>query len=371
MQKTTLPQGIRKLKAWAEKDTLRFDLPIQRASGQWNVLQKSLLVHSILADFPVPPLYLIKYKLEDSDTTYQALDGKQRCTSLFEFISGDYQLHASTPPVIVEGTEYDLANMQFDDLSEECKDTILGFRFTIYVLEDATDEEIEEAFARLNASTPLTLIQKARTEMGTELAQWTKEMTQFPFFTQAVSFTLAQARRESELEVLLQSMLLMDAKEEGYNYKAISMREVMKYCHDIRGNYTDQKKGAIQCIIEYLSDAFPEKHRFLKKSNVPMVFIMADLAMGQGIEPAKFKEFLDDFAEDVSLEYEENMGSGNIKRVKTEGRLLAIYDRLKEYFKIEDDAIGFPVYVKEVVQTEEQPEAVQRVVTDSAEVRNL
>ena len=49
MQKSTLPQGVRKLKAWAEKGALAFDLPIQRASGQWSLLQKSLLIHSMLA----------------------------------------------------------------------------------------------------------------------------------------------------------------------------------------------------------------------------------------------------------------------------------------------------------------------------------
>lgn len=220
MNKATLPQGVRQLAKWYEKGTLKFDLPIQRASGQWSLLQKSLLVHSILADYPIPALYLVKYK--DNETTYQALDGKQRCTSIFDFIHGEFALHASTPNVTVEGTEYELANKLFEELSEDLKDLINGFRFTIYALENATDEEIEEAFARLNASVPLTLIQKARTEMGTNLARWTREMTQLPFFQHAIPLTLAQARRESELEILLQSMLLMDAKDEGYEYKAIS-----------------------------------------------------------------------------------------------------------------------------------------------------
>lgn len=151
MNKSTLPQGIRTLKKWHEKGTLRFDLPIQRASNQWSLLQKSLLIHSILSDYPIPPLYFIKYIEEDGSTSYQALDGKQRCTSIFDFIRGDYQLHASSPSVTVDGVTSDLANMYFSDLSDDCKDLILGYRFTIYIIEDSTDEEVEEAFARLNA----------------------------------------------------------------------------------------------------------------------------------------------------------------------------------------------------------------------------
>ncbi|MEY8413937.1 DUF262 domain-containing protein [Lachnospiraceae bacterium 62-26] len=341
MNKATLPQGIRQLAKWYEKGTLKFDLPIQRASGQWSLLQKSLLVHSILADYPIPALYLVKYK--DNETTYQALDGKQRCTSIFEFIHGEYALHASTPNVTIEGTEYELANKLFEELSEDLKDLINGFRFTIYALENATDEEIEEAFARLNASVPLTLIQKARTEMGTDLARWTREMTQLPFFQHAIPLTLAQARRESELEILLQSMLLMDAKDEGYEYKAISMREVMKYCRDIRGVYTDERKKIILCIVEYLSDAFAEKHKFLKKTNVPMVFIMADLAMQNDIAPSDFKTFIDNFGGSICVDYDVNMGSGNIKRAKTEGRLLAMFHEFVRYFKIPEDSGCSPV----------------------------
>mgnify|MGYP000796076836 FL=1 len=138
MQKSSLPEGIRTLQKWYATKTLRFDLPIQRAEGQWNVLQKSLLVHSILADFPIPPLYLIKYKEEDNSVMYQALDGKQRCTSLFEFIAGHYKLHSSTPEVIIDGKTIELADKEYKDLSDDVKDLILGYRFNIDLLEDVT-----------------------------------------------------------------------------------------------------------------------------------------------------------------------------------------------------------------------------------------
>lgn len=354
MNKTTLPQGVRSLLKWYGKGTLGFDLPIQRASGQWGLLQKSLLVHSMLADYPIPPLYLIKGKAEDGSAVYQALDGKQRCTSIFEFVNGEYALHASTPPVTVDNFIFDLANLKFEELSDDCKDLILGYRFTVYALEDATDGEVEEAFARLNASTPLTLIQKARTEMGTGLAQWTKEMARMPFFQHAVPLTLAQARRESELEILLQSMLLMDAKDEGYRYKAISMREVMKYCRDIRGNYTEERKRTVQGIIGYLSEAFTEKQKFLKKTNVPMVFVMADLAMRENITPSGFKAFIDHFGGSVCYAYEENTGSGNIKRAKTEGRLLAMFQKFKAYFNLPEETGYSPVGTEDAGEEEEK-----------------
>lgn len=66
-------------------------------------------------------------------------------------------------------------------------------------------------------------------------------MIKVPFFKQAVSMTGSQACRASEMEILLQSMLLMETKMPGYNYKAISIREVMKFCKEIWDKYTKQK----------------------------------------------------------------------------------------------------------------------------------
>lgn len=330
MNKIIFPQEICQLAKWYEKGILRFD-QYNQGPRKWNLLQKSLLVHSILADYPIPALCLVK---KNGGTAYQTLDGKQRCTAIFEYIKGEYGLHASTPSVFIGGNEIELANQTFDAMSEECKKLIMGFRFVIYVIEDAIDEEMEEMSARLNVNVPLPLIQKARTEMGTELEKWTREITQLSFFQHAIPFSLAQARHESEMEVLLKSMLLMDAKDRGYEYKELSMREVIKYCRNIRGNYVKERRKEIQCIVEYMSDVFKERHKFLKKVNIPIVFIMADIAMQNDIAPSDFKSFIDSFAGSVCAAYDKNTGSGNINKVETEGRLIAMFQEFIKYFRM-------------------------------------
>lgn len=325
MQKSTLPMGVRALKKYFVRGSLLFDNPIQRADSMWSLLQRSLLIHSMLAGYPIPPLYLLKKK-EGTEIMYDALDGKQRLTSIFGFIEGDYALHGGTPEVELDGTVYDLANMTFEELSEECKDTILGYRFSIFCLEDATDEEVEEIFKRLNNATPLSPIQKCRSVLGVELSAWAKEVCKRDFFQHAISFTVAQLRREADLEVLLQTMLLLDARHEGYDYKAISSREVTKYCEHIRGNYNEDKRAMMEEIVDYLGEAFPDKHKFLKKSNVPMIMVLSKIGLEHDIAPSEFKEFLDEFCEARCPAYTINMGTGNTKRAKTEGRLTALQD---------------------------------------------
>ena len=173
--------------------------------------------------------------------------------------------------------------------------------------------------------------------MYTELASWTKEICKMDFFQHSIGLTVAQLRREANLEVLLQSMLLLDARHEGYDeWKSISTAEVTKYCKHIRGKYNDDKKLMIMEIIEYLSNAFKEKHKFLKKSNIPMIIVLGKLALENNIEPEKFKSFVDSFSNTVCVDYEANTGSGNVKRQKTEGRLLAIANAFADYFNLEN-----------------------------------
>lgn len=340
MQKSNLPQGVRTLKSSYEKGTLVFDNPIQRAGSQWSVLQKSLLIHSMLSGYPIPPVYFLKSKDAQGNTIYDVLDAKQRLTSVFEFVDGEYTLHASTPEVTVDGVVYDLANMCFEDLSDECRDEILGYRFSIYCLEDCTDEEVEEIFARLNNSTPLSPIQKCRSVLGMELSGWLRGICQSDFLTHSVCLTVSQARREADLEVLLQSMLLLDARHEGYEYKSISTAEVTKYCSCIRDNYNDDKKAMFETVMGYLDNAFAgEKHKFLRKSNIPMVVMLGKVAIEQDIKPEDFKVFIDKFNSWENTKYQENMGAGNVKRQKVQGRLLAIAEDFEEHFGLSNTNI--------------------------------
>ena len=71
-------------------------------------------------------------------------------------------------------------------------------------------------------------------------------------------------------------------------------------------------------------------------SNIPMVVVLSKLALENDIEAEKFKVFIDSFSNSVCVDYEENTGSGNVKRVKTEGRLSAIAKAFADYFDLED-----------------------------------
>ncbi len=349
MIKTTLNWTVKNLKSMRDgKNTLQMDHPIQRQSGQWDDdrLKKSLLVHSVLTSyFPVPPIYCLKEAVNGKEFSYSILDGKQRLTTLFDYIDGKYPLDAETPPAVIDGTSYELGSKYFSDLDEECQQEILRFKFTIYGFEDADDDLIEEIFFRLNNSSPLSKPQKAMPLCGVQNAKFIKSILADKFFSEICQFSAMQRRKSDDMCTLLQGMMLLDNRYCGYEFSSISADEIMRYAAAIKNNYSEKQKEKLYDVIDYLEKVFPEKDKMLKKINIPIVMLAADTAMGDGYNSAKniyrvgpmyFRQWFSCFFEECYGEYKEYCSSGSIKKEKTLKRIEIMGDSLKGYFEMED-----------------------------------
>ncbi len=349
---TTLKWTAKNLKSMNDdKHTLDFSNPIQRQSGQWDgdKLKKSLLIHSILTGYiPVPPIYCLKEPINEKDYSYSILDGKQRLTTVFDYIDGRYPLDKETPPVVIDGTSYELAGKYFTDLDMECQQDILRFRFTVYGFEDADDEQTEEIFFRLNNSTPLSKPQKAMPLCGVKNAAFIKSILSDKFFSEICKFSALQRRKSDDLCTLLQAMMLIDSRYSGYEYASISADETMQYAASIKNNYSEEQKERLFDIIDYLEKAFPEKENMLKKINIPIVFLAADTAMGDNYDTAKgiyrvgpmyFRHWFSYFFAECYGEYKEYCSSGSIKKEKTLKRIEIMEGSLRQYFELEETPV--------------------------------
>lgn len=350
MVKTSINWTIKKLKSMRdEKDTLQMDHVIQRQSGQWDGdrLKKSLLIHSILADYPVPPVYCLKETASEKGCSYSILDGKQRLTTAFDYVDGKYPLDAETPSVTIDDVTYELGSKYFTDLDPECQQEILGFKFMIYGFEDADDDLIEEIFFRLNNSTPLSKPQKAMPLCGVENAKFIKSLLSDRFFSEVCKFSALQRRKSDDMCTLLQSMMLLDNRYEGYEYTSISADEIMRYAAHIKNNYSERQKERLYDIIDYLEKVFPEQDKMLKKINVPIVMLAADTAMGIDYDPSKniyrvgpmyFRQWFGYFFGECYEDYKQYCSSGSIKKEKTMKRIEVMEASLVEYFELEGTA---------------------------------
>jgi len=344
MIRTTLNWTVKNLKAmYDEKATLSFNHPIQRQSAQWTNEQQSLLIHSMLDNFPVPAVYIHKVKSVEVDARgrhdyeYSVLDGKQRITTIFGFINGEFGLSDDTPEVTIDDTEYEIAGKFFDDLDEEVQQEILRFKFNIQAFEDVTDETIEEIFFRLNNSTPLTKPQKAKPLMGVNNSIFINEILESRFFTDKCNFTKRQLIQSADLCTLLQGMMLLDSKYRGYEFPNISDDEVMAYSKWINSNYPDECRYRLKKIIAFLDNLFYMKEKNLRKVSIPILFLMADKALKLSINGTSFRRWFYNFFDTHKDEYNKFCSSGSVKKEKTIGRIEVMEKCFNDYFRAEKE----------------------------------
>jgi len=353
MIKTTVNMSVKNLKKMYDStDNLSMDAEMQRGSGQWvgrgYEMKRSLLVNSLLNSYPIPPLYFQKATTGTNEILFSVLDGKQRLSTLFDFIDGKYPLHPETPPAKIDDGTYELADKYFSDLDIECQEEILRYKFLIYCFECAEEDDedlISEIFFRLNSGVALSGGQKSISLVDLKTAKFVKSILNDKFFSQICTFSALQRRRGDDLCALMQGMLLLDHKYGLYELQTISENDVMKYASHIKKNYSEEQKNRLYDIIDYLEKVFPEKDKMLKKINIPIVMLAADTAMGDDYDPVRniyqvgpmyFRHWFICFFEECYEEYKQYCSSGSIKKEKTLKRIEIMETSLIEYFELED-----------------------------------
>lgn len=332
MKRSAIVFTTKQIIKMVDNGTYSLNSDIQRRSGVWVMgsLKASLLIHSILAGFVIPPMYIVREdtgeKNEKGKSIYKSsvIDGKQRITLIKTFVNNEWSLDVGTPNIILEDKEIEIAGRTFSELDEEVQDEILSFNFNIYNLDDCTDEEIEECFFRLNNGVVLTKGEQSKAKIGLNAARFINSILGSKLFTEIAHFTPAQLRRSADQLTLMQTMLLIDVLDEEYeDFTGISESAILDYSQEVHGTYDDEKQNRIRNIVEYLEEAIKEKNKFLKKINLPMVMIVADKAIQENIDSESFGEWFTEFVDlyDPTCEYAQYCGSGSVKRDNTLKRI--------------------------------------------------
>ncbi len=197
-----------------KKGTICFDNAIQRGYV-WDNKRKSLLVHSMLAGYPVPAFYAAK-----KENGYDMLDGKQRSTAIAEFFSGKLVLN-NIPPVDYTGGDevkaIDINGMTYSDLPEELKDEFDSYSLTIYYFDGITDDEVTEMFFRLNNGKPLSAIELTRVKAKS--LEKIREIGKHPIFSEAL--TEKAIGKYTNEDIIIKSYAVLHEKNPSLETKVI------------------------------------------------------------------------------------------------------------------------------------------------------
>lgn len=131
-----------------------FDDPIQRGEEQWDSIQKTKLIDSLLRGIPVDPARVIKSEYNENGeiTKYKhggvVIDGKQRLENIIKFLNDEYPLDVKY--LLAEENEAAGAFKGSDDKEYKLKDLVYDINYDRELERARLKQEEENEKARIN-----------------------------------------------------------------------------------------------------------------------------------------------------------------------------------------------------------------------------
>ncbi len=350
MQNIEREYTVKTLNEGIENGNIVFNHPMQRKPGQWDIGQQSLLIHSILANFAVPQTYALQMFEGDYDS-FSVLDGKQRLTTIYDYMKDGFKLSEDTPPVNIQKRiavtdedgqrkqkilveEYEIAGKFFSEIDAKLQDKLKDKVLSVIVLTDCTDEEIEDQFYRLNNGTALTKDQKTRVLLGDELSAFIDKVEVSEFFSEKGHksyFTSLQRKRGEVQTCILQTLMLVM----GYPFKNFNNDTTMEFAEWFRTNHKDSDLEYCEELFSKLNTAVRKSekpNKLMKKTSIPIFAYHVQTIDELGISLEKYGEWIQGLMDSYTpdCEYASHCGQGATSKVKVVARLDYIDKELRK-----------------------------------------
>ena len=164
LEKASISWNLKQLAGMVNTGKANMEHIVQRGLT-WDRNRKSNLIHSLIMGYPVPPVFA-KRNGNGRNNIYFIMDGKQRLTTIKEYLFDEFTLSGIDPVVYVddmtnETLECDISGKKFSELPEVLQNHLYTVAISVTYFDNLTKEEEREMFKRLNAGKPLSA--KSRT----------------------------------------------------------------------------------------------------------------------------------------------------------------------------------------------------------------
>ena len=326
--------NINQLSKMYNNGKISLDAIIQR-SFKWEVSRQSLLIHSTMTGYPIPPLYT-----EKRDGVYFVYDGKQRINAMHLYINDEYALIDVPTVALEDGTEYDPNGKKFSELPEELRDAIKNYSLTVYYFDGITEEEVRSMFKRLNNGKPLTAKERAIancTDIETLL-----EISKHEFFNVTCTEKAIADRKPVALLAKAYMMLNMDIDEVSFGAKDVNdVMESMSVTEDEKAEITeilDYAKAIYDVCIEVKKTI---ARRFVTETHFISLIPFLKRGLVERKTPEKMAKFVCSLFEDkviISDEYAALCQSGSNKNSAIMARNDIINGEYNFFFDADSEA---------------------------------
>ena len=146
------------------------DPPYQRRSV-WNQRFRSFFIETVLLDYPSPPIFLHEDIRSDGSARYAVIDGKQRLTSVFDFVQDLF-------PIADDSVLENFRGSVFSQLGEDTKTGFWRYQFPVEFVPSVDEALLTSIFDRINRNVARLTAQELRhAKYSGEFASSAEDMT--------------------------------------------------------------------------------------------------------------------------------------------------------------------------------------------------
>lgn len=259
------PQSYRILDfyEWNARGELLLQPKFQRRDS-WTEKARSYLIDSIIRGLPIPKIFLREITdTKNKITIREVVDGQQRLRAVLDFISGKL--------TILKVHNENCFGKTFNELPEDIQESFFRYRFSVDLLEGATDSDVLNIFSRLNSYTlTLKFQEKLNAEFFGPFKNCIYDLAyrHNNYWLDNKIFTDKQIARMDECELTSELVIAMlDGLQQGKNY----IRNYYKK-YDNKFSQSKKIKKEFSLIIDLLSETFGDTLQSTRFRRIPLFY---------------------------------------------------------------------------------------------------
>lgn len=280
-----------------ENDTAgkyKYDAVYQR-DKVWSEEKRSFLIDSILKNYPIPPVFLrLRINKDTGVTKYDVIDGKQRLSTIRDFIDGKVQLPDDFGDGIMGNAELNGAYFADLDNFDKYKKQFWRYRIPIIFIETEEEEVIKNVFDRLNRNGEPLVPQELRHAKYSE----TKFYNDIEYVANNCCWTnifndILEVERMENHEFVSELMFIIINKQIG-DYTKATLDNLYEQSKE---NYTKEYAKEIVLVSDYIKtmDLDYDKLKIKKVGHLYAIWAVSYLGNKQGVDAVQLGSALNDF----------------------------------------------------------------------------